>query len=191
MIILTGKTATGKDTIKRELLKIPALSPIVTYTTRKKRDNERDGVDYHFVSIDKYMSMRDNGELIACNCFTKSNEGDVWYGVAKKDLINADTDNKVIILDAHGVKDFQKIRDDVGFSDIFLIDTVPEEQWERLISRGNDTVEECQRRVLADNADFADIQYNHLVINRNVSDIKQIAYTIYTYYLIDKGFTMR
>lgn len=186
MIILTGKTATGKDTIRRELLRFPKLSPIVTYTTRKPRNNEKEEVDYHFISIEEFMSMKNNDELVACNKFTKSNEGDVWYGIKKSDLIDAD--NKVIILDAHGVKDIQKSKKELGFADIFLIDTLPQDQWNRLISRGNDTAEECQRRVMADNSDFSDIQYDHLIMNGNMSDIKQIAYTIYTYYLIDKGF---
>ena len=51
LIYLIGKSSSGKDTIYKELLSVPDLKlhKVVLYTTRPIRDNERDGVQYHFV----------------------------------------------------------------------------------------------------------------------------------------------
>ena len=46
-----GKSATGKDTLYKELLKRKELDikPVVPYTTRPIREGEQEGVEYHFV----------------------------------------------------------------------------------------------------------------------------------------------
>jgi guanylate kinase len=53
IIALMGKAGSGKDTILHALLKQPAFknaSPIVSCTTRPMRENEKDGIDYHFLT---------------------------------------------------------------------------------------------------------------------------------------------
>lgn len=46
-----GKSATGKDTIYKKLLKrLPSLKTVTLYTTRPERDGETDGVEYHFTT---------------------------------------------------------------------------------------------------------------------------------------------
>ena len=51
LFLVMGKSATGKDHIYKALLeKIPELVSVVPYTTRPMRENEVEGVDYHFLS---------------------------------------------------------------------------------------------------------------------------------------------
>ena len=51
--LLAGISGAGKDTIKKQLLKLPKFRDIVSHTTRLPRINndraEQDGVDYHFI----------------------------------------------------------------------------------------------------------------------------------------------
>lgn len=64
LIVLTGKTASGKDTIKNKLLeKYPALKKVITTTSRLPRHGEQDGVDYHFLSRDEFQKKMENGDF--------------------------------------------------------------------------------------------------------------------------------
>ena len=54
MILLCGKTSSGKTFLQKELIKIGYKS-IVTYTTRPPRNGEVDGIAYHFVTKEEFL----------------------------------------------------------------------------------------------------------------------------------------
>lgn len=90
LIILTGKTASGKDTIKSKLLgKYPNLKKVITTTSRAPREGEKDGVDYHF------LSRKDFEKKITSGDFAEHVEyGGNLYGTTKSELeasLNQDT----------------------------------------------------------------------------------------------------
>ena len=65
IIYLMGKSASGKDTVYRELLKrFPSLKPVIPYTTRPRREGEKDGQDYHFVSPETLDLYEKKGKLV-------------------------------------------------------------------------------------------------------------------------------
>lgn len=62
---IMGKSATGKDTVYKELLKrFPDLKTIVPYTTRPIREGETDGVEYHFRTIPELDGLKSSGKMI-------------------------------------------------------------------------------------------------------------------------------
>ncbi|WP_028518090.1 guanylate kinase [Ruminococcus flavefaciens] len=61
---IMGKSSSGKDTFFRRAVSELGLTPIVLYTTRPIRDNEKDGREYHFVSRDTFDDMMKNGKVI-------------------------------------------------------------------------------------------------------------------------------
>lgn len=62
---IMGKSATGKDTVYKELLKArPDLKTVVPYTTRPIRDGERDGVEYYFSTQKQLEEIRSSGKVI-------------------------------------------------------------------------------------------------------------------------------
>ena len=62
---IMGKSATGKDTVYKELLKrLPDLKTIVPYTTRPIREGETDGVEYHFRTISELDGLKELGKII-------------------------------------------------------------------------------------------------------------------------------
>lgn len=62
---IMGKSATGKDTVYKEILKrFPNLKTIVMYTTRPIRENETDGVEYHFRTIPEMELLKKSGKMI-------------------------------------------------------------------------------------------------------------------------------
>ena len=107
LIVLTGKTASGKDTIKLTLLKnYPNLKKVITTTSRIPRDNEKDGKDYHFLTRSEFE------QKIKDNIFAEFVEyGGNLYGTQKIELEQAlenDTLWKIDPSRAGEVRDFIK-----------------------------------------------------------------------------------
>ena len=62
---IMGKSASGKDTIYKELIeKMPQFHSIVPYTTRPMREGEKDGVEYFFVNQERFDEMMDEEKII-------------------------------------------------------------------------------------------------------------------------------
>ena len=66
IFVIMGKSATGKDTLYKELLKKKdlGLHPVVPYTTRPIREGEQEGVEYHFVDSETYEQMKEEHRVI-------------------------------------------------------------------------------------------------------------------------------
>lgn len=67
---LMGKSASGKDSIYKELkVRMPELKTIVIYTTRPIREGERDGVEYHFVTEEVLENLQQAGKVIELRAY--------------------------------------------------------------------------------------------------------------------------
>ncbi|MET0269514.1 MAG: guanylate kinase [Sphingomonas sp.] len=65
LFVLSSPSGAGKSTIAKMLLEAdPALEMSVSATTRPMRPGEVDGVDYHFVTLDRFREMREAGEFL-------------------------------------------------------------------------------------------------------------------------------
>ena len=65
LFVVSGPSGAGKGTVVRELLSgSPDLVLSVSATTRPVRPAERQGIDYHFVSVPEFIGMRDRGEFL-------------------------------------------------------------------------------------------------------------------------------
>lgn len=85
LIVLTGKTASGKDTIKLKLLsKYPNLKKVLTTTSRNIRPNETDNIDYHFLTRTEFEARIKNNEFVEYVEY-----GGNLYGTYKKELEQA------------------------------------------------------------------------------------------------------
>lgn len=150
MILLVGKSATGKDTIRNELNKL-GIPSVVTYTTRPKRDGEINDVTYHFVDKSQFRRLNIQGAFVETTSYNVAS-GETWYyGSAYKDL----KDNSVMIVNPDGLK---VIKDKLGNQVVAFLITVDDEIIKnRQINRG-DNSEEAARRLEADNRDFKNIE---------------------------------
>ena len=54
MLVLIGKSASGKDTIKEILVKKYGFHSVVTYTTRKPRAGEIPDITYHYITVEDF-----------------------------------------------------------------------------------------------------------------------------------------
>ena len=149
MILLCGKTATGKDTIQKELIKMGYKS-VVSYTTRPPRKGEVDGVTYNFISEEEFLKKESEGFFAETTSYNVAS-GETWhYGAAIKDL----TSDKVFIVNPEGLRQIRKMK---TLNPIAFYIMVEEETiWNRLRQRG-DNSEEARRRLNADDVDFSNI----------------------------------
>lgn len=65
LFIVTAPSGAGKTTLVKDLLeRDPQVQLSVSYTTRAPRAGEQDGREYHFVSIDAFVELRNQGEFL-------------------------------------------------------------------------------------------------------------------------------
>lgn len=152
LFILTGQTLSGKTTLAKQLQKELGLKIITTYTTRPKRENEVNGLDYYFVDrqeieSDKYVGHR--------YFYTKYRQEPFIYAIFQDDLFPFN--DSLIISDPKGVR---AIKDIVGSTQTttIYIDANKDLLIERGKERG-DSIEEVYRRLKVDRDDFISAKY--------------------------------
>ena len=149
MILLIGKMCSGKDSTQKELIKM-GMNSVVSYTTRPPRKGEVDGIAYHFITKEEFLDKENQGFFAETTSYDVAT-GETWYyGSAVEDL----TDDKVIIVNPHGLRQIRKIKslNPIAFHIIADKTTI----LDRAEKRGDNT-DEVLRRPIADDFDFADI----------------------------------
>ncbi len=64
IITISGPSGVGKDTVIEHLERDFGFQKIVSFTTRKPRPGEKNGVNYHFISLNEFLDMESRGELL-------------------------------------------------------------------------------------------------------------------------------
>jgi len=153
VIILMGKTASGKDTILNKLVNNYGYKKITTYTTRPIRPGEIPDVTYHYVEENDFL-IKIKSDFFAEWKAYNSAHGTWYYGLAKEDLVSA-TEKDIIILTPAGYKDVcQNLPENTICAYIHADEDVIKL---RLLNRGDDT-EEALRRLKADREDFEGVE---------------------------------
>ena len=172
MIILCGKTASGKDTVAKELIKL-GIERLVTYTSRPMRKGEENGVEYWFFSEDNFKTLEKEGVFLETTSYTVA-DGKTWYYGTP--VLGMDT-NKVVIMNPDGVR---KILDYGKYNPVIFYLHVDEEVLKERLKLRGDNEEESHRRLTADNADFSNMeQYYDFKIDNTTSTPEETAFLIY------------
>lgn len=171
MIIVIGKTCSGKDTIVNKLVNDYGYNKIITYTTRPMRDNEQQDVTYHFISEKEFLKMADNEAFAEARVYT-TKLGVWYYGTALEDLERAD-DNSIIILSPEGCQHvLNKLKTKPTVVYVYAKINI---LFDRLKNRG-DNHGEAMRRMSSDNIDFeyASSMADYIVDNSDNVPIDQL-----------------
>jgi len=176
MIILTGKSASGKTSIVKELIEQFNYQKFVTYTTRKPRTGEVQDVDYHFVSVEEFLEKEQKGEFIETVQYSGN-----YYGTNYKDI----GENKVLIVDPEGANKFSSQMNDLiqKKSAFFYIDCSEETAEKRMKNRG-DKKEDIDKRLKSDKIVFDKSRLNRIdcIINTDKCDIHESSIQILSFY---------
>ena len=172
MLILMGKTASGKNLVRDQLVEKYHFSPIITYTTRPMRKNEKQDVTYHFISDEEFKRKIDEGFFAEWKSYI-TNEGVWYYGTALEDIENAD-DKSVIILTPQGYRDIKEKLPDKNIACIYLYENI-DTMRKRLSKRGDDQ-KEVERRIKSDLENFKNFESeaDKIVYNNDGTDIDEV-----------------
>lgn len=151
LIVLIGKTCSGKTTIAKEFEK-EGFCKTVTCTTRPKRVSEKNGTDYNFLDQSAFDEMKRNGEFAETADYVMANGQKVSYGSLKKDFEGEET--KILVLTPSGLK---TIRESGLPVFAVYVKTDNETIKKRLKMRGDDP-EEAIRRLASDDKIFKDAE---------------------------------
>lgn len=170
MIVLVGESASGKSSIERYLVDNYGYNKVISYTTRQSRPNEVDGIDYHFVSVDEFLNLKEQGFFAETAVYNNW-----YYGTAKEDC----TDDKIAVLTPHGLRQISKV-DGINVLS-FYINVPRRDRLIKILQRGDD-IEEAYRRSLSDVGQFDGIEdeVNYIIYNAQYhKSIKEMAEEVY------------
>ena len=147
MICLLGESASGKSTIEKALVKNHRFQKVISYTSRPPRQGEINGIDYHFISKEKFQ------ELQSKNFFAEVGNYRGWYyGSSVEDCKK---DGMVVVLTPHGFRQMKKYENLDIIS--FYINIPRRDRMIKILQRGDD-IEECYRRSVSDIGMFDGIE---------------------------------
>ena len=165
-IVLSSPSGAGKTTITKKISqKYPNIKVSISHTTRKPRSNEIDGVDYHFVSKDKFENLiKENKFYEYAKIF------DNYYGTSKQSVnkLHEESYDVVFDIDWQGTKQLSKYKE-LNLIKIFILPPSKKELKNRLINRNQDNNQTVEKRL---NQYENDIQhwsdYDYVLINQDL-----------------------
>ncbi|MBI1954021.1 MAG: guanylate kinase [Proteobacteria bacterium] len=172
MLVLSSPSGAGKTTICNHLLQLESnLTPSISVTTRPVREGEVNGLDYHFVTKERFKDMLNEG------CFLEYAEVfDHYYGTPKKQVLDALTAGKDIIFDIdwQGTQQLAQLaRTDLV--SVFILPPSIKELEQRLRKRAKDSEEVIQKRMSEAIHELSHwAEYDYVVVNYNLE--KSVSY---------------
>lgn len=162
LVVVSGPSGVGKSTVVAELARHrPQVVPIVTATTRARRENEINGVHYHFLSRDEFTDLIERDGLLE----HADNHGH-WYGTPIDQVrgILAAGRDAILTISPEGARNVRRLVPDALL--IFVKPPSMEDLDDRLRSRGSESEASIERRRrdaarwMAEAASF-----DHVVVN--------------------------
>jgi guanylate kinase len=145
LIIITAPSGAGKTSITRYLLKkFPQLAFSVSATTRPRRDYEKNGIDYYFVSTEDFQQKIQHGEFVEWEMVYEGK----YYGTLKSELLRIWGQGQIPMLDID-VKGAIHVQQQYPGSNLAIFIEPPsiDELKRRLQSRGTESSETLLDRV--------------------------------------------
>jgi len=165
LFIVSAPSGTGKTTLVERLVQcVPDLRMSRSYTSRPARVGEQDGVDYNFITRERFESMVREGQFLEWadvfgNC----------YGTcaADTDAMLARGEDVVLVIDVQGARQVRSRGiETIG---IFVLPPSAKVLEQRLRGRSKDSEEQIRRRLEVASAEVDEYsQYEYVVVNDDI-----------------------
>jgi len=162
VFVITGPSGVGKGTLIRGLReRLPRLELSVSATTRPPRPGERDGVDYHFLSNERFDELLGAGQFVEHADYAGRR-----YGTLRSELDGRIGRGVPVVLEIE-VQGARQVRSAMPEAvQVFIAPPSLATLRERLLGRGTDEQEEVQRRLrVAEEELAAQPEFAHVVVN--------------------------
>jgi guanylate kinase len=167
LYIVSSPSGGGKTTLIRRLLADPPGEPIhfsVSHTTRPMREGEREGREYHFVTVEEFQRMVQRDE------FLEHNEvHDNIYGTSKAEVLpRLEAGEDVVLdIDVQGARDIRRVCPEAIA--IFIVPASPEELERRLTTRGLDGKEAIRKRLINAAREIQEVSsFQYVIVNEDL-----------------------
>jgi guanylate kinase len=163
LIVLSGPSGAGKDAVLSRMKKTgyPAEF-ITTVTTRSRRAREKDGVDYKFVSAERFREMLESNQFLE-----HANVYGNWYGVPREPVRQALEQGKdtIVKVDTQGAAAIKKLVPQAVF--IFVVPPSMEELSARLKGRRTESDFDCDLRLKTAAEEMKQLPlFDYVVVNQ-------------------------
>lgn len=168
LIVVSGPSGCGKSTLDQKLIESRNDTVMsISDTTRNPRGEEKDGVDYNFISTEEFeQKIKDNKYLEYA--IVHSNK---YYGTPKEHIDELLSKGKNIILeiDIEGARKVNEKRPDAVF--IFIMPPSMEILKKRLIGRKTETKEQIVERFKTAYKEINEVsKYNYVIVNDDIEE---------------------
>jgi len=164
LFIVSSPSGGGKTTLIRRLLEHPPGPPLhfsVSHTTRAMRPGEKEGREYHFVSVAEFQNMVARGEFLEHN----EVHGHV-YGTSRGEVLPclAAGEDVILDIDVQGARDIRR-----GYPEavtIFIVPSSHDELERRLRDRGLDGEEAIRKRLINAAREIREaLDFQYVIVN--------------------------
>lgn len=171
---ICGKSASGKDTLQKAMCKDGDFNPIISSTTRPRREHEVHGEDYYYLDKETLLEKILDGTMLEVTSFEVEPDVNWFYGTAIEAL-SLDKIN-IGVFNPEGLENLSE-DSRIELYTIYL-DASPKIRLLRSLNREeNPNVNEIVRRYLADEKDFDGIEekVDMSIVNDGANDVQTIA----------------
>lgn len=170
LVIFSGGSGVGKNTVIAEFLKDDKYSLMPTYTTREKRPGERDGYPYYFIDEKTFKQKIESGELYEHQIVHGN-----YYGTSRKLLAEKKASGKILLkdIDVLGTQNLEKsVGNEIKIVTLFLKVNSKEVLVERLTERKE---KEIEKRLLRYDLEMSyKDKYDYIINNEELSKTRDI-----------------
>ena len=163
LFVVSAPSGGGKTSLCREVIRrLPNFEHGVSFTTRKRRPNEVEDRDYHFVSEERFMEMVEADEFVEY-AYVHGN----YYGTSMTSIAETLSAGKHLLIDID-VQGAQQIEDRYGDEGVFIFILPPNFDLlrERLTERQTDAQDEIERRLQKAEEEVKHYHnYDYVIIN--------------------------